>query len=175
MGGGGGRGNFGGGQGGGMAPGGTGGFGGGQNSQNSQNSQGGQGSRGTGGFGGGMSGFLGSGSTSSTITTMLESSASSYRWAAAATGSQTAAKYQLASGRAVMAIGGFNGSDPYPTLAQFKKYVKQGLIHYYIAGSIGGTQLGGSDTASQISSWVEENFTATTVDGVTIYNLTARK
>ena len=172
MGGGGGRGNFGGGQGGGMAPGGTGGFGGGQNSQNSQ---GGQGSRGTGGFGGGMSGFLGSGSTSSTITTMLESSAGSYRWAAATTGSQTAAKYQLASGRAVMAIGGFNGSDPSPTLAQFKKYVRQGLIHYYIAGSIGGTQLGGSDTASQISSWVEENFTAQTIDGVTIYNLTERK
>ncbi len=163
---GGGRANFGGGQGGGMRmPGGTGGFGGGGTGQGG----------GFGGTTGGMSGFLGSGSTSSTITTMLESSAGSYRWAAATTGSQTAAKYQLASGRAVMAIGGFNGSDPSPTLAQFKKYVRQGLIHYYIAGSIGGTQLGGSDTASQISSWVEENFTAQTIDGVTIYNLTERK
>ena len=33
-----------------------------------------------------------------------------------------------------MAIGGFNGSDPSPTLAQFKQYVADGEIHYFIAG-----------------------------------------
>ncbi|MGO1346782.1 MAG: glycosyl transferase family 39, partial [Bifidobacterium psychraerophilum] len=92
----------------------------------------------------------------------------------ATTGSQNAASYQLASEKAVMAIGGFNGSDPAPTLKQFKAYVKQGLIHYYIAGSsMGGTQMGGSDTASEISAWVAKHYTAKTVDGVTIYDLSS--
>ena len=72
-----------------------------------------------------------------------------------------------------MAIGGLNGSDPAPTLEQFKSYVKQGLIHYYISGGgMGGNQMGGSDAASEIASWVAENFEAQTVDGVTIYDLT---
>ena len=48
-----------------------------------------------------------------------------YRWTAAAIGANNAASYQLASGEAIMAIGGFNGSDPAPTLAQFQAYVRQ--------------------------------------------------
>ena len=125
--------------------------------------------------GGSMGGMgMGGSSASSKIVSMLEQSSSSYRWAAATTGSQNAASYQLASQKAVMAIGGFNGSDPAPTLKQFKEYVPQGLIHYYIASSSGGgTQMGGSGSAAEISSWVAEHYTATTVDGVTVYDLSA--
>ena len=47
--------------------------------------------------------------------------------------SNNAAGYQLASGEPVMAIGGFNGTDPAPTLAQFEQYVAAGKIHYFIA------------------------------------------
>ena len=47
--------------------------------------------------------------------------------------SNKAAGYQLASGEPVMAIGGFNGTDPAPTLAQFETYVAEGKIHYFIA------------------------------------------
>ncbi|WP_263390582.1 ArnT family glycosyltransferase [Bifidobacterium myosotis] len=130
-----------------------------------------------GGFGGGRGGMggglLGGGTASSEIVAMLQKNAGEYRWAAATTGSQNAASYQLASEQAVMAIGGFNGSDPAPTLEQFKSYVKQGLIHYYISGGgMGGNQMGGSDAASEIASWVAENYEAQTVDGVTIYDLT---
>ena len=74
-----------------------------------------------------------------------------------------------------MSLGGFNGSDPYPTLEQFQQYVADGEVHYYIAGGGfggGGGQMGGSSTTSEIQSWVEDNFTATTVDGVTLYDLT---
>ena len=74
-----------------------------------------------------------------------------------------------------MAIGGFNGSDPYPSLEQFKQYVKGKQIHYYIAGEMGGHQMGGSDTATQISQWVAKHYTATTVDGVTVYDLTQQQ
>ncbi len=52
--------------------------------------------------------------------------------------SNNAAGYQLASGEPVMAIGGFNGTDPAPTLAQFEQYVSEGKIHYFIAGGLGG-------------------------------------
>jgi hypothetical protein len=109
---------------------------------------------------------------------MLERDAGSYKWVAATVNSNSAAGYQLATDDAVMAIGGFNGTDPAPTLAQFETDVRKGEIHYYIAsgGFGGGGGIGGGSgtttTASQISSWVESHYTASTVDGVTLYNLT---
>ena len=112
------------------------------------------------------------------MTALLKADASSYRWVAAAIGSQNASGYQLASGESVMPIGGFNGSDPSPTLAEFKALVAKHEIHYFIAsGGVErrrrpGGQGGSSNTAAQISSWVESTFTAKTVGGVTVYDLT---
>ena len=122
---------------------------------------------------GGGGGLLGGGSASETIVAMLKDNAGQYTWVAATTGSQNAASYQLASEQAVMPIGGFNGSDPSPTLEQFKEYVAEGRIHYYIGGGgLGGNQLGGSNSANEIAEWVAENFTVQTVDGFSIYDLT---
>ncbi|KAA1400195.1 ArnT family glycosyltransferase [Aeromicrobium ginsengisoli] len=124
------------------------------------------------GTGGGTGGLL-NGSTSTTaINALLTTDASSYTWVAAAIGSNTASGYQLATELPVMAIGGFNGSDPSPTLAQFKQYVADGDIHYFIASGGGGMSAGGS-TSTAITTWVADNFTAKTVDGVTIYDLSA--
>lgn len=124
--------------------------------------------------GGGMGGLLNGASTSSELVALLETNASSYTWVAATVGSQNAASYQLATGDPVMAIGGFNGSDPSPTLAEFQQDVAQGRIHYFIANSIGASN-GGSDVSSQITEWVEQNYTATTVGDATVYDLTAAK
>jgi hypothetical protein len=127
---------------------------------------------GPGGAGGG-GGLLDATTPSSAILTKLTADASSYRWVAATVGANNAAGYQLASGLSVMPIGGFNGSDPSPTLAQFEAWVNSGRIHWFIAsgsGSGGGMSPGGN-TASAITQWVEKNFTATTVDGVTMYDL----
>jgi 4-amino-4-deoxy-L-arabinose transferase-like glycosyltransferase len=132
-----------------------------------------------GGFGGGQAGGLLNGSTpTKQLTALLEVDASKYSWVAATTRSNSASGYQLATGDPVMAIGGFNGTDPAPTLAQFEKYVAEGKIHYYISGGGGGFGGGGpgasgSSTSSQISSWVSAHFTAKTVGGVTLYDLTA--
>jgi 4-amino-4-deoxy-L-arabinose transferase-like glycosyltransferase len=122
--------------------------------------------------GGGMGGLLNGASTSSELVTLLGTNASAYTWVAATVGSQNAASYQLATGDAVMAIGGFNGSDPSPTLAQFQQYVAEGRVHYFIANSVGGSQNGGSDTAAQIAAWVADTYTATTVGDTTVYDLT---
>lgn len=122
------------------------------------------------------SGLLGGTSANDSLVELLTQNASGYRWAAATTGSQNAASYQLASELPVMAIGGFNGSDPAPTLDEFKVYVAQGLIRYYIAsggmgGGMGGTQMGGSSAASEIAEWVAQNYTAQTIGNTTVYDL----
>ena len=124
--------------------------------------------------GGGGGGLLGGSTTvSSALVQALQSNASSYTWSAAAVGSQNAASYQLASGEAVMPIGGFNGSDPSPTLARFEQYVSEGRIHYFISGGGIGRSNGGSSDASSIASWVESNFSSSTVGGVTVYDLSS--
>lgn len=125
-----------------------------------------------------MGGLLNGADVSSAVTARLKQNASDYTWAAAAVGSQNAAGHQLATELPVMAIGGFNGSDPSPTLARFKQYVAAGKIHYLVAsgGQDGGRGGGpGGGTSSEISTWVEENFTKVTVDGTTLYDLTAAK
>ncbi|MFF8962016.1 ArnT family glycosyltransferase [Streptomyces globisporus] len=150
---------------------------------------------GGGGGGGGMGGLLNGATVDAEAKALLTKDADDYTWVAAAVGAQNAASYQLATGDPVMAIGGFNGSDPLPTLAQFKKYVAEGRIHYFVSGGglgggtgggmRGGTAgeggggmgggpggMGSSGTSSQISSWVTENFTEVTVGSATFYDLT---
>ena len=130
-----------------------------------------------GGFGGmrqgGGGGLLGgSVNVSSALVTALQKDASQYTWVAAAVGSQNAASYQLSAGESVMPIGGFNGSDPSPTLAEFQQDVAAGKIHYFIGGSGTGRSNGGSSASSEIAAWVEANFATSTIGGVTVYDLT---
>jgi 4-amino-4-deoxy-L-arabinose transferase-like glycosyltransferase len=127
------------------------------------------------------------------LAQLLKVNAADYTWAAATNGSNDAANYQLASGKSVMPIGGFIGSDPSPTLAQFQQYVADGKIHYYIVSRgpggphptgdapAGGPQSGPAPgkakqeqtEGTKITNWVKQTFTPTTVDGVTYYDLTA--
>ena len=133
-----------------------------------------------GGFGAGLGragGLLDGSTPGPALTRALAADASHFRWVAATTGSNSASGYQLATGDPVMSIGGFNGTDPAPTLAGFQRFVRDGDIHYYIAGSgFGGFAFGGGSStasdASQIEAWVKANFTARTIDGVTVYDLT---
>jgi hypothetical protein len=124
-----------------------------------------------GGTGGG--GLLGSSTVDKAVKALLEENAGRYTWVAATTGSENASGYQLATDDPVMSIGGFNGTDPAPSLAQFERYVSEGKIHWYIDGqTMGGN--GGSGDASAIAAWVKAHFVAKTVDGVTLYDLTTK-
>jgi 4-amino-4-deoxy-L-arabinose transferase-like glycosyltransferase len=120
--------------------------------------------------GGGIGGLLDAGTPSPALIARLQANSGSYRWVAATIGSNSAAGLQLAAQRPVMPIGGFNGSDPSPTLAQFQNYVQSGQIHYYIGGG-GFRANGGSQQAQEIATWVTEHYQPTTVDGVTVYDL----
>jgi 4-amino-4-deoxy-L-arabinose transferase-like glycosyltransferase len=149
-----------------------------------------------GAFAGGGGGLLDASAPSAAVVSALQRDSSRYTWVLAAVGANRAAGYQLATGEPVMAIGGFNGSDPTPTLQQFESYVHAGKIHYFVAGGVGGPGGfggfagpggfgggpdgfgggpggGGSSTGSAISSWVQSHFTHTTVGGVTLYDLTS--
>ncbi|WP_375503097.1 ArnT family glycosyltransferase [uncultured Jatrophihabitans sp.] len=137
---------------------------------------GGTGSSGT-GSGGAPSGSSsaaaigGGSSTSSALVAKLKATTST--WAAAVVGDQTAAELELASGKAVIAIGGWSGTDNSPTPAQFEAYVKAGKIRYFIGSASSGGQGGSSGVGSQIAAWVAKHYTATTVGGQTVYDLSA--
>jgi 4-amino-4-deoxy-L-arabinose transferase-like glycosyltransferase len=122
-------------------------------------------------------GILGASEPGSEVVGLLSADADRYTWAAATVSSNRAAGYQLATGEPVMPVGGFNGTDPSPTLEQFQQLVAEGKIHWFVGGQgfgLVGAAGGTTTEASRISTWVERTFTSTTADGVTLYDLTAR-
>ncbi|MFB6889003.1 ArnT family glycosyltransferase [Kitasatospora sp. NPDC056327] len=151
---------------------------------------------GTGGMGGaggpgGMGGLLNGARVGAEAAALLKQDAEGYRWAAATSGSQNAASYQLASGVPVMALGGFNSSDPSLSLGAFQQYVKEGKVHWFIGGGsmrVALTETNGSGTGTgaargtdggssqsqtaEIEAWVTSHYTARTVGGSTFYDLT---
>jgi hypothetical protein len=129
-----------------------------------------------GGMPGGLGGGLGGASTVSTaLTTALSKNASNYEWAAATVSANTAASLELATKQAVISLGGYNGTDPAITLAQFKQFVASGKIHYFVADNQGfiGSTAANTSTAYAIQQWVESTYTATTIGSSTVYDLTA--
>ncbi|MGD0980383.1 MAG: glycosyltransferase family 39 protein [Solirubrobacteraceae bacterium] len=124
--------------------------------------------------GGGDSGGAGNLAIPRALAEFLERDSSHYRWIAATSGSTSAATIELATGgKAVMAIGGFNGNGGDLTLAQFERYVEKGEIHYYIdtGGGFGGFGGQSSSSTSEIPTWVSSHFKSKTIDGVTVYVL----
>jgi 4-amino-4-deoxy-L-arabinose transferase-like glycosyltransferase len=122
-----------------------------------------------GGIGGGMPSGAGGATTSTALTAALK--ATSSKWAAAVVGDQSAATLELATGKAVISIGGWSGSDNSPTLAQFERYVAAGQVRYLIAS--GGTAMGGGSAgvAAQITKWVAAHYKKITIGGQTVYDL----
>ncbi|WP_256981137.1 MULTISPECIES: glycosyltransferase family 39 protein [unclassified Rhodococcus (in: high G+C Gram-positive bacteria)] len=98
------------------------------------------------------------------LTGLLESDAQHYTWVAATIGSNAAAGLQLATDDPVMPVGGFSGTDPSPTLDQFRADVAAGKIHYFIAGT-------DKDRPSAIADWVTATFTPETVGDYTVFDL----
>jgi 4-amino-4-deoxy-L-arabinose transferase-like glycosyltransferase len=96
------------------------------------------------------------GSISSATIKYLEAHQGSAKYLVAAVGSGTAAGIALQSGRNVIDMGGFMGSDPSPNLAQLKHLVATGQLHYVLLSQGGpgggagpGSGLGGAGAAGQ--------------------------
>ena len=94
------------------------------------------------------------------------------RWAAATVGSMGASSLQLKTGASIMAIGGFSGGDDSPTPAQFKDYVADHQVRYFIEGDrFGPPGHRDSGAAAEITAWVKANFTPIDVGDATVYDL----
>lgn len=94
-------------------------------------------------------------------------------WAAAAIGSSTAGLYQLESQRAVIPIGGFDGTDAAPTLEAFESFVKAGKVAYFIDGVAPPTTEQGLGESAGIRSWVRNTFTCERIGSTCLYDLSA--
>ncbi len=122
------------------------------------------------GLAGGMGGS--SAQVSAALATALKHDAGHYRWVAATSGSMNAASLELASGEPVMAIGGFSDQGGNLSLAAFEQYVAKHQIHYDIVSSGDGGGPGGGNSSASITAWVKAHFTAETIGGQTVYDLT---
>jgi hypothetical protein len=112
---------------------------------------------------------------SADLVNLLRNAGSGYSWSAAAASAMTAGPLELASGTAVMSLGGFNGQDPAVTLDGFKADVAAHKVRYYVAGGgfggPGGFGPGGDGGGQSIASWVSSTFRARTVGGYPVYDL----
>ncbi|MDT5155244.1 MAG: hypothetical protein QOI01_6977 [Mycobacterium sp.] len=124
-----------------------------------------------GGFGG--PGGPGRGGDNAEVAALIKGTDN--RWAAAAIGSMSVSDLELKTGTSLMAIGGFTGGDPSPTLAQFQQYVADGQVRYFLADSgRGGPPRHRTGSAGDITAWVEQNFTKKDVGGTTVYDLQSK-
>ena len=109
---------------------------------------------------------------------VLEHEPSSREWVVAVVGGDPAAGYQLATGRAAMAVGGWRGTDPVPTLGRFERLVRAGRIGYFVPASPGaGVFVPKSESGTQagrISAWVAAHFKEVTIGGETLFDLNTR-
>ncbi|WP_320537474.1 glycosyltransferase family 39 protein [Pseudarthrobacter sp. IC2-21] len=121
---------------------------------------------------GGLPGADGPGSegtADSAVTALLSSTTT--KWSAIVSGATQAASLELATNTSVIALGGWNGGDPYPTLAQFQDMVSKGEIGYFIEGGGMGGGMGGRGGNSEVAAWVQANFQSQTVGSATVYAL----
>jgi len=96
----------------------------------------------------------------SKLVSFLEAHQGTAEYLVAVENSQTAAPYILDTGKPVIAMGGFTGTDPAPTLAQFEALVKAGKVHFaYLGGAGGGGMGGSSSTLSSIQRWLTKHAT----------------
>ena len=107
----------------------------------------------------------------------LEANKGDATWLVAVASSNEAAPIQLATGDAVMAVGGFNGSDDALTVDQLQAYVAGGQLRYFLVsgggfGGPGGSRGSGGSAGSEVLTWVTAH--GTLVDqagGAQLYDL----
>jgi len=120
-----------------------------------------------------MGGLLGISRPSAAMVTALTTDAANYTWVAATVGGNNAAGLELATRKPVLALGGFNATDPAPTVAEFRRLVADHAVHYFVADDV-HVGVGVSDIATrQIPDWVAAHFVVQHFDAVEVYDLTA--
>jgi 4-amino-4-deoxy-L-arabinose transferase-like glycosyltransferase len=132
-------------------------------------------------------GAPGGANVSQTLVKYLERHQGTSKYLLAAVGSSTAGTIAVQSGRNVIDMGGFTGSDPAPSLAKLKALVASGQLHYVLldsgmGGGMGapGGGPGGSSAATQArDAWIKSHGTLvklagqSATAGATLYHLSS--
>lgn len=107
------------------------------------------------------------GEANAQVVDYLVANQGSAQYLVATTDSNSAASIILASGKPVMSLGGFSGSDPILTVDQFARLAQSGQVRYVLVNSRGGGfGFGGRGGGTgAIMSWVEANGTPVTIAG----------
>jgi 4-amino-4-deoxy-L-arabinose transferase-like glycosyltransferase len=105
------------------------------------------------------------------VVARLRAAPASVEWPSAMVGSETAANYQLEGGRSVLPIGGFDGTDPFPTLKQFQAMVDEGKVASFVIQALPPLTLEGRGESAKIVEWVRTNFPAEQIEGAQYYDL----
>jgi hypothetical protein len=118
----------------------------------------------------GDGGGLGGNSSDTALLSYLVSNRGSASWIVAANSAQEAGSIELATGLPVMAMGGFTGSDPAPTLAQLQGYIASGKLRFVLAsgrmgGGAGGLPGVGGTGTSDRTTWVTSTCKAVSYGG----------
>jgi 4-amino-4-deoxy-L-arabinose transferase-like glycosyltransferase len=140
--------------------------GGSSSSSGSSSSENGAPSAATGGGGGSMPGGSGTSLTTAeqTLLTYLKAHQGDAKYLMAVMSSGDAEDYIANAGASVLPIGGFSGSDGYPSLTAFKALIAKGELKYVLLSSSGTGAGGGpggstSSSTSAIETWVKANCT----------------
>jgi 4-amino-4-deoxy-L-arabinose transferase-like glycosyltransferase len=108
-----------------------------------------------------------SGPVSRQVVDELQTNPGHYRWLAATLGARSASTYELALGQPVLAIGGYKGTDPAPSLAAFIELARTRQVHWFVPGTTAGP------TGDAIRQWVESHARPVHIAGYTVYDLSA--
>ncbi|MBR7837505.1 glycosyltransferase family 39 protein [Actinospica durhamensis] len=117
------------------------------------------------GGGGGAGGSSSLSSTQQSLLSYLREHQGSAKYLMAVMSSGDAEDYIADAGASVLPVGGFSGDNGYPSLTAFKALIASGELKYVLissTGSAGGRGQGmggtsGTDSTSEISSWVTSN------------------
>jgi 4-amino-4-deoxy-L-arabinose transferase-like glycosyltransferase len=129
------------------------------------------GATGAGGFGG-----RNDPAVSASVTDYLVANRGSARWIVAVSSANQAGSIELATREPVMAMGGFSGSDPTPTLEQLQAYVASGDLRFVLVGGGGpgagaGGAIGGfGGGSSDVASWVTATCSPVTAVSSNLYD-----
>ena len=114
-------------------------------------------------------GGLGADQVNKTLLKYLEAHQGKATYLFATTNATAAAPYVIATGKAVMALGGFTGSDPILTTAELATLAKEGKVKYFL---ISGRGAGGPGGSSSLTTWIQHHSKLITVGGTQLYEYT---
>jgi len=116
------------------------------------------------------------GNADSSLASYLVTNQGSATWIVAVSGASDAAELELATGKPVMAMGGWSGSDNALPLDELKADIAGGSLRYVIVGGQGGGQGGPggfNSQSSEVMAWITSHGTLVSVPGssATVYDL----